>query len=30
MSNLTHDSDGGLRGVIRRIVYTHMTGSAAE
>lgn len=28
--NITHDADGGLHGVIRRIVETHMTGSAAE
>lgn len=28
--NMNHDSDGGLRGVIRRIVDTHMTGSGTN
>lgn len=28
--NITHDADGGLRGVIRRIVEKHLSSSAAE
>lgn len=28
--NITHDSDGGLRGVIRRIVYTHRSSSGTD